>query len=570
MRKMLFAVVFLLLMAVPLMQIVAQEEIAPGEGGPIITGNSSGSTNLGPLNPLLCLGTDCSELTNQLFPSLIGISLDTFYFAPDAEGALATDWTVSEDGLTYTFTLRQDLFWSDGEQITSEDVLFSMDAILSEQLDSIYSTTLVDRIASVEAPDEFTFVITFTSARCTALSDSAIPVIPAHVFSEDFAEMNESEFNRNPSVSAGVWEFLAFEAGERVALQANQDYLWAENGVIPSGYLYLDMPDSTVEMERFFAGELNFISGVPTDFRQQVRESGEYQVFEFPANSWSYIGLNLADPSNPQNGLDEEGNRIDQGHHPLFGDVRVRRALQHAMDVQAIIDVGRFGEGNVMASYVLPTSWALDTELAPIPFDPELAGQLLDEAGFPMGDDGIRVAQGAEYAEDGTPFTFELITAEGSEATNRIGSLLVDQMANVGVEVIFSPMDFNTMVELSAGQTYDAYFLGWQNAFPDDPDPTNILGLEADVVGFGFNDVSYHNLEANELMEQALNVPGCAQEDRAQIYYELQRILQEDQPYLWMYTDNVMAAAQSNVENWNPLPNVLRANIYEWTVRSSN
>ena len=283
------------------------------------------------------------------------------------------------------------------------------------------------------------------------------------------------------------------------------------------------------------------------------------------SNSWSYIGLNNADPENPLPALDEDGNVVDQGGHPLFGDRNVRRAMQHAVDVQSLIEGALFGEGVQMASAELPTSWALNPDLAPVPFDQELAGQMLDDAGFPMGDDGVRVAnENAMYAEAGTPFEFELIYNDGSEAAGRVAALFQDQLREIGVTVVLSGLDFNTAIDLIGGQVYDAYLLGWQNGFPIDPDLSFIFTAEADEPPFGFNDTSYYNEELFALIEEARTLPGCDRDERAAIYYRVQEILQEDQPYIWLYSGTTVVAASNDVQNFAPYPNQTRWNIQDW------
>lgn len=564
MKKLFFVV--LLCTLLPLGLVNAQDEVQPGEGLPIVEGNSSGSINIGSLNPLRCLATDCATVTSMLFPTLIGVDFETGYYAPDAQDGLALDWSVSEDGLEYTFTLRQDLTWTDGEPITAEDVAFSMNAILSDEIESTISANVIGTVTGVEALDDYTVKFTFAESACTALGDVNIPVVPAHVF-ESFVDMVDNSFDRDPSVSSGVFSFLGTEAGERVALQANQEYKWAPNGVIPQGWIYLDVPSTTVEVERFLAGELNLIS-VPSENRSQFRNNPDFQTFEYPANSWSYIGLNLADPANPQPAMDADGNPIDQGYHPLFGDNNVRRAIQHAIDVQGLIEGALFGEGVQMASYELPTSWALDPDLAPVAFDPEAAGAMLDAAGFPMGADGIRVADDtALYAEPGTRLSFELILEDSTESSQRTAALVQDQLLQVGIEVELNPLDFNTAIDLIGGQTYDAYLLGWSNSFPADPDFSAIFSAEADEPPFGFNDTSYANQKLFDLMEEARVLPGCDQETRAGLYHEIQSILQADQPYIWLFTSTVLVASSADVQNFNPYPNATRWNIHEW-VRS--
>ncbi|MDX1995328.1 MAG: ABC transporter substrate-binding protein [bacterium] len=546
------------------MTAVAQEDPAPGEGGPVITGNSTGSINIGPLNPLRCQAEDCGFVSGFLFPALMGVTPGETFFTPGAPDSVARDWSLSEDGLVYTFNLRDDLYWTDGEQITAEDVAFTLNAILSNEIESTQSAALLDVVSSVEAVDDFTVQVTLTAPTCTALNNLNTAIVPAHVFS-DFADMVGNEFDTNPTVTSGVFSFLGIEPGERIALVANQDYAFAPEGVIPQGLLYVDVPDTQVAFERFLAGELNII-GVPPINRDQIR-GGNFQTIEYPANNWTYIGLNQADPANPQAGLDENGDLIDQGHHPLLGDQRVRRALQHALDVPAIIEGALEGEGVQMAANELPTSWAVNPDLAPIAYDPEMAAQLFEEAGFTLGEDGVLVAnENALYAEPGTRFSIELLGAEGSEENTRALALIQDQLRQAGVEVEVVQLDFNTAIEQITSQTYDAYLLGWNNAFPVDPDQSWLFNPAADELEFGFNDTSYYNAEVVDLMEQARTLPGCDQEERAALYHRIQEILQNDQPYLWLWAGKTMVAAQPTVQGFAPFPNQIYHNVQTWRI----
>ena len=277
MKRFLFFLLIVALLGVP---ILAQEDVAPGEGLPIIEGNSSGSINIGSLNPLRCLATDCSTVTNMLFPTVIGVDPETAYYAPNAADGLASGWEISEDGLTYTITLREDIFWSDGEQINADDVIFTLEAILSDEIESTQSAPLLGVIDSVTKIDDFTIEITLQAASCTALNDISTRVVPEHIFS-DFADMVDNDFDRNPSVTSGVFTFGSIDEGERVVLLADQEYEFAD-AVYPQGWLYVDVPDTAVEYERFLAGELNLIA-VPTENRAEIRElaaNGEVQLAE--------------------------------------------------------------------------------------------------------------------------------------------------------------------------------------------------------------------------------------------------------------------------------------------------
>lgn len=571
MRRILFVLAVLLVAVAPMIA-TAQEP----EGGVIIEGN--GGTSIGSLLYIRCSGTDCRRPTAFMYPSLLSSDPETQFFTASAYGAVADSFEVSEDGLTYTFQLRKDLTWTDGTPVTGWDYKFAAEALLSGEIESPYTGSVEGRIESIDvSEDGYTVTVKLTSAACDALGVLSTPrFTPAHVFGWepgmtdfDFSVMIDHAMDTAPEVTSGVFMFDSMQSGERVTLVSNPDYPTPAQA---EGFLYVNVPDQTVMVERFLAGELNIIDGPQVAKRQEIRDNADLQYFEYPGRSWDYVGLNLANPDNPQNGveLDAEGNvvrdenglpiPIEQEPHPLFSDVRVRRALQHAINIDEIMEKAVLGEGTQMASSELPSSWALNPDLAPVPYDPELAKQLLAEAGWTPGEDGILVNA------DGVRFSFELLTNEGNTRRGQIGELIQDQLAAIGIEVDFVAIDFNQLLDIMDGQTFDAFILGWQNGYPIDPDQTELFTSAGDIVGSGFNMVSYINPEIDQLMEAARTVPGCAAEDRAAIYYQIQEILQRDQPYLWLFAQNGFYAANNSIEGWAPFANELYWNVEEWTI----
>ncbi|MEB2288884.1 MAG: ABC transporter substrate-binding protein [Anaerolineae bacterium] len=575
-----FVIVILATMLAP-MTALAQE---PGSGGPVIEGNFGGSVNFGAMNPLRNNDTATIRITALMFPTVIGVSgiTQTYGLVGDEAvyGALTTGYTVSDDGLVYTFTLRDDATWTDGTPITTKDVKFSFDAIASGAIDApLYGffNYVADGnptgVTEIRIIDDYTYEAVFEVAACTALGLGAgFPVVPSHVWNYDgspdfdFSVLKDHPFDSNPSPAFGPFEFASFNPGEAVAVKATTT--WPDGVVIPSGFIYRDVPDQTVLAEQFLAGETNFIDGPPVQRRPDIRAAANVVAVDMPGNSWDYVGLNLADPDNPQPGRDENGNPIDQGHHPIFGDVRVRRALQHAINVEDIVSGAVFGEGSVMASSQIPTSWAKDPNLAPIPYDPDLAAQMLDEAGWPLGPDGVRICQGCLYAEEGAPFEFELITNQGNTRREAIGQIIQDQLYDLGINVDFQAIDWQTLLDQTFGaQTFDAYVIGWRQGFPDDPDQIQLFGsANDDPANQSSNAVSYYNPRFEELSLQASTLPGCDPAERAAIYYEIEKMLQDDQPYLWLFVQNTMYAASTEVAGFSPYPNAPLWNVHTWTI----
>lgn len=566
----------LIIMSVLVLPTMAQD-IA---GGVIIEGQAGGDPTF--INPLLSSDTTSRRVESFLYPGLVAVDPSTASIIQEGPSALVSGWEISEDNLTYTFTIRQDLFWTDGEQITTDDVIGSWEVISSDAEVSPRSFIL-DSIASVNAIDDFTFSVTMSEAACDAIGDAigAIVPYPAHTIPEDVATLPDQDYNLNPTVTSGVYNFSEFRPAEAISLVANQDYVDAELGYVNNdGWIYLSVPDLTVAVERFLAGELSVIDGPQEAARAAIysaADAGEVNVYTYPGNSWDYLAFNLADPANPQNGYDDEGNLVDQGLHPLFGNTiegrDVRYALNLALNIDEIIEGATFGEGTRMPSHSVPSSWAYHDELEPVEYDPELAAEILTEAGWVNSDPGdpasIRVCEGCGTAEDGAEFRFTLMTNEENARRTAIITIAQDQWSQIGVHAEIQTIEFFTMLDLMDAQEWDAYVLGWRNGYPDSPDMTQILTPAGDVVGNAYNAGSYANPKFIELNEQARALPGCDLDARIAIYHEMQEISQYDTPYIFLFVRNGFYATRSNVEGFDPFPSQLYWNIDTWSVRSA-
>lgn len=546
------------------------------EGGIIIEGNFG--SDPATFNPILCTETSCQRIVDMILPKTLGVDPRTATFAAAGSSeyvrnALVTDWTISEDGTVYTLKFREDWNWSDGTPITAKDYKYTWDAIISGEVD----TNLVyvqDVIADMALVDDYTLDITLHEADCNGmLYIGFINPLPSHLFEgQPFSAINEAEWNTNPDVAAGPFSFGQMRAAEFVSLLANEDYPDAALGYVnPEGFIYKNVPDATVMIEQFLAGELNVVDSPSVERRAELRaveeETGEIVTYSYPGDRWDYLTWNMANPANPQDGMDADGNVVPQEPHPIFGDIRVRQALAWAVDVEAVIQGAVFGEGTPMAAGTVPASWAYDNELEPIGFDQAKAAAMLEEAGWvDIDDDGVLEAQGAAYAEDGTEFEFTLYTNEGNTRRAAVATVIQDELSQIGVVVDYQVIDWNTMLDILYAQTYDAIILGWRNGYPDDPDLTQLFSLDSDVVGAGDNTGSYYNPELIDLMREARRVPNCDIAVRTNIYKEVQRILQNDMPYLWLYAMDGMYTARAEVQGFDPMPAQMFWNVDNWSL----
>ena len=552
------------------------------DGGILIGTNFGGDpTNM---NPLISNNTVELALNEFLFPSLYNFDPETR--APmkggrnDQDNGLALDWSISDDGLVYTFTLRDDVTWNDGTPVTAFDYKFTFDALASGETSSP-RTDVLQSVDSVEAVDATTLVVTLKLASCRVIEElDDFGILPKHVIEPmldgNYAEIDNLEYNKNPSVTAGVFNFGALVPDEQTSLIRNDNH-WMP--VSPEGYIIRNVPDQVVGVEQFLAGEVNSIgtagsASVPAirmqDFRDRA-EAGEFQIFEYVDDGLTFVGFNMADRNNPLNGRDEDGNPIDQGKHPFFGDVRVRQAVAQAVNYTDIIEGAAEGEAVQVNSFGTPALWGYDTSIEPWEYNPEAALALLAEAGF-IDDDNdpstpLVATEDALYAEAGTPFAFELLTNSGNLVREAAGTVIQDQLGQIGIAVDFQTQEFGALVQFLLGQDFDAIMIGFTN-LDQDTDARNVFTPVGDLVGGGFNFVSYRNDRVTELYDQALALPGCDHEERKALYHEVSRILHDDLPWWWLFAPFSMYAEANSVQNWSPYAEVRYANMADIAISS--
>ena len=570
------AIMFLLL-ALPIAAQEWEEGPGPGLGGIVIQSNTGGDPAT--FNPLISGDADSSDIWGWLYPAIIGVSPFTGLEEPNLDGAMAAGWSYDETGTVLTVNLRQDIAWNDGTPITSADYMWAVEATRSGLIDSPRAgifQTMADgtpaggKIVSVEAPDDFTVVVTFAEADCISFSDvNDVTPVPAHIFSqlydEDLSAMMDDP-RRIPTVSFGPFKDIEFAAGERVSLLADQAYPDSTLGYVsPSELVTLQVADENVATERFIGGEFSILA-VPSprqnDFRTDP-ELLEFPRYEFTGNGFIFFGMNLANPDNPQPGIDEDGNVIPQEPHPVLGDKLVRHAISHAVDMDALIEGIRDGNGVKVATHTIPTSWAFNPDLQ-YEYNPELAMEKLTQAGWIDHDDDPntpRICEDCLFAREvdaefnGSELTVDLHVPAGSDIGEQMGVFFQAEMNKVGFNASFEAIDWASAFQPELfGQTFDMNMLGWGMGLPIDPDISPFYYPEVDVPGSGFNFVSYYNAELIELNDQARVVPGCATEDRAALYTRVQEILFEDMPYFYMYVSESMTAIQPGIVNWNPTP----------------
>jgi peptide/nickel transport system substrate-binding protein len=567
----------------PRAQVVVTSTPTPiPEGGTIIRAIYADAQTA---NPILAADAGSQALVQLLYEGLLRVDP----FTGVQVGNFAAEWAVSEDGRTYTFTLREGLTWSDGKPITAHDFHFSYAALKSGALDTPNARHAA-AISAIEVLDDRTFSVTFEQANCGNLEHLELGWLPMHVFTDDaedydFGRLETHEFNHSPWVFSGPFKLREWARGKQWILERNELY-W-------QGAPHLD----TV-VTRLVSGQNELVAlleerqiDVGEHLRPQalarLEQVPDLRLYKFVDDGYDFLGFQLGDPDNPQPRLDaaeEDAGALAlneaHGEHPILGDARVRAAIVHAIDRQDLIDKARLGQGIPLHANVLPgVPWAYNTELEPRAYDPELARQLLDQAGWTLGADPGRDSEAAASdvrVRGGAPLKLRLVTNAGNEVRERMADLIRAQLAQVGIEVEVVLLDWYSFLDVLFGQTFDMVLMGMDGmgTNPDDLhlwSAANDLPVTTDETGQvparGHNFVSYYSPEVEAWLEEARSAPGCDQERRAVLYRQVQARLAEDQPYGWIAVPRSVMALDARIGGVNPGPWSLWYNVHEWFVR---
>lgn len=505
------------------------------------------------LNPILWADASSSGAGNAFFPGLLGTDPFTGETVPDY-GAMAESWETSEDGLTWTFNLRDNVFWSDGEQVDANDFKFTYDAIASDLVETPRKSN-VEKIESIEIPDPFTIVVTFNEVNCDGLTDLGLGWLPSHLYAEDFSDIMDSSLNEAPAVSAGPLLFQSWARDDNIVAVRNPDY-W-EGAPHMDGRIIKVVPDPGARLAQLQSGEIS-VMGLQPEQISIIQGNDNLEIFNFKDDGYAYIGLNLANPENPMPGQDENGNIMEQDPHPILSEKAVRLAMAHALNYDAIIENVYLGQGYQIASNVLPAvQWAHDPTLEPYAYDPELAASILDEAGWVDSDgDGIR-------EKGDLTLSLNLKTNAGNTTREDLGVLVQDQLNEIGFDIEFEAIDFGTLVGQLLGQTYEMVIIGW-TGIGTDPNDDSFWHSRFDTPESGFNFVSYNNEEVDRLLEEGLAVPGCAAADRAPIYKQIQQILHDEIPYIFVTGSVGNTAYTKDWAGIDPGQWSFNYNMHEW------
>jgi len=520
-----------------------------------------GFGNINTFNPLMTTDGASFQAYSLLWPAPINVDSFTGEAIPGL-----TSWEISEDGLTYTFTIREGAVWSDGTPITSDDMIFTIGAIQNEDIATAVESN-VALVSSVNKIDDRTYEVVLSEPDCAALSQlSGIRFLPAHKFAADYSDFLDNPINMNPDISGGPYILESWAPDEGQVYNANPDF-WGGAPKIPR-LINRVIGEQTIALQAIQAGEIDY-TYFQGDLFAQIANADNLQYQFFPQLTVNFLSMNWADPSDPQPAFDEDGNAVEQTPHPILSDPAVRQAIAMGYNKQDILaTLGGEDGGTPLVGVVAPTiAWAYNTNIEPYTYDPEAASALLEEAGWVDSDgDGIR-------EKDGVKLELNLRYSNILNLFETTALVAADQLGQIGISVNPELLDWGSYIpDVYYGQNYDLTPMsnsGGTSA-PNPNDFTTLLMSSEDVPGTGNNLASYVNPEVDDLIQQARTVPGCDSAARAEIYNQIQQITHDDLAYDWTFTPNIYQIANTRIGNFNPGPSWVfygyTAYVHEWTL----
>jgi peptide/nickel transport system substrate-binding protein len=415
---------------------------------------------------------------------------------------LAKSYEVSKDGLRITVTLRDSLYWHDGEPITSEDVKFTVDRILDPTVPAVNKEGWFSRLDNVEITDDktMTFVWKEPYAPCIHSLTQLAP-IPKHIYGQ--GDFLAHPANRAP-VGSGAFKFEEWRTGQIISLVRNENYYG------PPAYLdrvvFKIIPDRSVAFAALKTGELDEMRLNQIQWETQTNDADFARKFNkmlYYVSQYNYFAWNC--------------------RSIWFRDRRVRRAMTMLFDRNTVNKELYSGQAKIVTGPFYVNSWAYDASIEPLPYDPAEAKRLLDEAGWIDSDnDGIR-------DQDGIKFEFEFYSISGNKTAMRFAELLQEACAKAGITVNIRPFEGTTFFDKMFKGEYDAGVLAW--VLDNDPDIFDTFH-SSQVPPIGLNHTFYSNEEVDRLLER-----GRVELDRTkrkEIYHRVHRLIHDDQPYTFL------------------------------------
>ncbi|MCU0847939.1 MAG: peptide-binding protein [Spirochaetes bacterium] len=487
------------------------------------------SSDPGTLNPITSSEAITSTINENIYETLVDRDFDTLEIVPQ----LAVKWKISDDKLRYIFYLRKGVLWSDGVEFTADDVVYSYRVIKDPSTACAPLKVYYIDIRDVRKIDRYTVEFIYTKPYFLGLNYcGSMPIIPKHIF-DDGTDFNTHKNNRHP-VGTGAYIFKRWDTGKRIVLSANPRYRGKKPDI--RNVVFKIVSEPSVALQMLKKGELDVMSVRPIEWVRQTNSESFIKNFyklEYYIPNYSWIGWN---------------SRTE-----YFKDKRVRKAMTHLINRDAIREKLLFGLGKLVTGTFYIYSRAYNPDIKSIEYDPEKAKRLLSEAGWRDTDgDGI-------LDRNGKKFSFTFTIASEKKFSERLTSILKEDLARVGIEMNINRYEWAVFADRLHKRNFEAITLSWLLSYSDDPYQL----WHSSQVDAGSNFCNFKNREADRIIEKAR--VEFNDRKRNKIYHRFGEILYDEQPYTFLFCSPSLVAVNKRFTNVKV--HLRGLNYLEWMIR---
>lgn len=503
-------------------------------GGKLIWGAVSDAKTV---NPVVVTDTSSGTIMAMIFNGVMQTDVNT----TEPIGDLATKWEISTDGVTYSFTLRDGVKFHDGVPLTANDVKFTYELMLNPKTQSPRTAQLTDRIKSIDVVDDTH--ITYTLKKPVApflATNMETGVVPQHILKDvqpsAIVQDSFSTGKKGRTIGSGPWIFEEWVKDDHITLNKNPNYFGGAPHL--DQWIYKVVSNASVEVQQLKTGEIDYGGIQPSDYNDMQKQSN-ITMHVYDTFSFTYYMYQL-----------------DATKTPLFQDKAVRQALLYAIDRQAIVKTIYFGLAEVAIGTMPLISWAYNPNAITnkYPYDPNKAKQLLDQAGWKAGSDGIR-------AKDGKKLSFKLWTYSGSDTVQSMATVFQQEWKQIGVDSTPQFQEWNSfLTRIENTHDFDIALLGF--SWGVDPDQSTMWACASYSGGFNMN--KYCNPQVDKLLSDALATTDKSK--RKQYYTQMQNILEDDLPNVVVLFSKAVGGVNKRVHNFFPNAVNTQFNSEQWWV----
>ncbi|WZY01759.1 ABC transporter substrate-binding protein [Bacillus sp. FSL W7-1360] len=534
------------------------------EGGNVNLGMTSKPENQ--FNPLFSTSSYDSRIHERMFEGLLEQN-EELEFEPH----LATEWEFSDDNRSITLSLRDDVYWHDGEQFTADDVVFTYEVLAHPDYTAAggaygyYTAELVgyeaynsgqsDELAGVEKIDDFTVKFTYEEPNVKVLRDVNFPIVPEHVFGDvEVADMSKHDASIRPGEIVGTGPFQLSEmiADEQYVLKANKDY-WQGAPKLDSVTWKVVTADLVAGMLE--QGELDFFpEQFPAADAEVMEQNKDFVVTTEPGFGYQHLTFKIN--HGPEEGLNDPSTWKP---NKKVQDVKLRQAVMHAIDRQGLVDGLLRGYGTVLDAPFPEKSWAYNPDAVQgLDYDPEKAKQLLADAGY-------KDTNGDGFVEDldGNEFALNLDYPTGNPVREKSAPIIQEQIQAIGIKVdLQAPQDTKVYFDRveKNGADLDMFLAGWSLG-TGDPDPASLYGGTA-----AYNYARFMNEDHEQLLKDGVDPEKAFnnQEYRAEVYMKWAQLFIDSAYASPLYSESDIHVYTKKLQGIKVMPGSALEDMHEW------